>query len=532
MARKFNKILTTAFCFMTAINICSQTVRQTPKLVVTIVVDQLRSDYLQYFSPTFGDKGFKRLMNNGLVYHNLDFGLTTLDNASSAATVFTGAYPRTNGITGNKRYDFEAFRETSILYDYDYIGNYTSDRYSPLALLCSTITDELKIASSGYSDVYAIAPDAEEAIISAGKYADAAFWLDNYSGHWATTTYYKNIPWYIDRYNTTQSFDTKIDTWTPALSSYNAFPYSRSFSSFRHNFPKGDKDRFLKIKQTPLINSEVTRLAERFFEYADFGKRGNPDFLAITYHAGEYTYDSSMGSFNWEIQDTYYRLDKEIEQLLDLVDRKVGLQNTLIVLSGSGYYDAYSKLPEGYQPSGEFYPTRCLALLNMYLAAIYGSGEWTKGFYANQVYLNHKLIEEKSLDRLEIIRKSADFLVRLSGVQEVVASEQWLFGDSRQNERFRRAMHKNTSGDLFLKLQPGWKLVTENKLVTKNNQTTERYTRTITTSPIIFFGANIHHSNVFRKVNATEIAPTLAFLLRIKKPNAAEDSILEEFFSD
>jgi len=496
-----------------------------PKLVISIVVDQLRGDYLQFFSPFFGEKGFKRLMNEGLVYHRLEFGFPNVGRSASIATIYTGTYPYYHGIVADKNFDFETRREVSVIHDDTYLGNYSVNRYSPLALLSSTIGDELKIASGGKSDVFTIAPDAEEAILSAGKYADAAFWLDDSNGKWATTTYYKNIPWYVDRYNTYQAIGNNPErTWTPAYTFYNGFPYTQNSTPFKYTITKGEYDRFLKIKQSPFINMEITDLAATFFEYADFGKRMYPDFLAISYYAGNYKFSNRYDDFGWEIQDIYSRLDKEIEKLLDLADKKVGLKNVLVILSSNGYYDSSAKLPAGFQPQGEFYPNRCTSLLNMYLMAIYGSGNWVEGYYNEQIYLNKKLIENQNVNWNEILHKSAEFIARFSGVQDVTTAGQWFVDDAGRSVDFRRGMNKKISGDIFIELQPGWLVVNENQ----NNKTDYIRNKAIL-SPLFIFGGNIRKEHVYRPIRATEIAPTVAFILRIRPPNAAQDAPLQEF---
>ena len=496
-----------------------------PKLVISIVVDQLRGDYLQFFSPTFGEKGFKRLMNEGLVYHRVDFGFPNVGEAASMATIYTGTYPYYHGIVADKNYDFETRREVSAVHDDAYLGNYTTNRYSPLTLLSSTLGDELKIASEGKSDVFAIAPDAEEAILSAGRYADAAFWLDDSNGKWATTTYYKNIPWYVDKFNTSFAVGNNPDkVWTPALSSFSGFPYTKNTTPFKYAIFKGEFDKYLKIKQTPFINIEITNLAANFFEYEDFGKRSCPDFLAITYYAGNYKYSDRYDDFGWEIQDIYYRLDKEIETLLDLADKKVGLKNVVVILSSTGYYDSAAKLPEGFKPQGEFYPNRCTALLNMYLMAIYGSGNWVDGYYNEQIYLNRKLIENQNVNWDEILRKAAEFIARFSGVQDVTTAGQWFVNDAGRSASFRRGMNKKLSGDIFIELQPGWSVVNDNQ----SNK--PDYTRNkAVASPLFIFGGNIRKEQVYRTIQATEIAPTVAYILRIRSPNAAQDAPLQEF---
>jgi len=520
-----NKWLTSLIVVLAANGLRAQQSNDPPKLVISIVVDQLRGDYLQFFSPIFGEKGFKRLMNEGLVYHRIEFGFPNVGRAASIATIYTGTYPYYHGIVADKNFDFETRREVSAVHDDAYLGNYTIDRFSPAALTSSTLGDELKIASGGRSDVFAIAPDPEEAVLSAGKYADAAFWLDDSNGKWATTTYYKNIPWYVDRYNMSQAPGNNPERpWMPAFSSYNGFPYTQNTTPFKYTFTKDEYDRISRIKQSPFINEEITNLASAFFEYGDFGKRIYPDFLALAYYAGNYKFSNRCEDFGWEIQDIYYRLDKEIEKLLDLADKKVGLKNVLIVLSSNGYYDSCAKLPEGFKPQGEFYPNRCTSLLNMYLMATYGSGNWVEGYYNEQIYLNKKLVENQNLNWNEILRKAAEFIARFSGVQDVITAQQWFVDDAGRSVEFRRGMNKKLSGDIFIELQPGWTVVNDNQ----SNKTDYTREKAIL-SPLILFGGNVRKEHVYRPIRATEIAPTVAFILRIRSPNGAQDAPLQEF---
>jgi len=520
-----NKWLASLIAILAVNGLRAQQSIDPPKLVISIVVDQLRGDYLQFFSPTFGEKGFKRLMNEGLVYHRLEFGFPNVGQAASMATIYTGTYPYYHGIVADKIFDFETRREISVIQDDTYLGNYTANRFSPLALLSSTLGDELKIASEGKSDVFAIAPNAEEAVLSAGRYADAAFWLDDFYGKWATTTYYKNIPWYVDKFNTTYAMGNNPErVWTPALSSYNGFTYTKNTTPFKHTIAKGEFNKYVKLKQTPFINEEITNLTVNFFEYQGFGKRAYPDFLAVTYYAGNYKFSNRYEDSGWEIQDIYYRLDREIEKLLDLADKKVGLKNVLVILSSSGYYDSAAKLPDGFKPQGEFYPNRCTALLNMYLMAIYGSGNWVEGYYNEQIYLNKKLIENQNVNWNEILHKASEFIARFSGVQDVTTAGQWFVDDAGRSVGFRRGMNKKISGDIFIELQPGWLVINENQ----NNNTDYKREKTIL-SPLFIFGGNIRKEHVYRTIRATEIAPTVAFILRIRPPNAAQDIPLQEF---
>jgi hypothetical protein len=502
----------------------AQQAAETPQLVVSIIVDQLRGDYLQYFSSTFGEKGFKRLMNEGLMYHSIEFGFPNTGEATSIASIYTGTYPYYNGITGDYKYDFSKNREVSIVADDNYLGNYTSDKLSPLALSASTIGDELRIASQGKSEVYAIASNAAGAIISGGRYASGAFWLDDYNGKWATSTYYNEIPGYIDRYNTYEAIGNYPDRiWTQSHSHYIGFPYSMRTIPFSYNFPKNEKDRYLKIKQTPLINTEITNLADKFLESAGLGRDIHPDLLAITYYAGNYKSGPSPEEYGYEIQDIYYRLDKELERLFEVIDRKVGMKHTLVVLTSTGYYDSVNPLFPGFKPFGEFHPNRCTALLNMYLMAIYGQGNWVEGYYHRQIYLNKKLAEEKQVKWPELVQNAAEFTVQFSGVQDVTTAGRWTADDTGQSAGFRRGMNPKLSGDLFIELQPGWITIDEaNPLVKEYNR------NSAFPSPLFILGSSVKKENVYRRIKATEIAPTLSYILRIRPPNACNDLPLQE----
>lgn len=530
MDKKVRKILSSLIAILAVTNLEAQ--QQVPKLVVCITVDQLRGDYIEYFYNTFGERGFKRLLNEGKVYSNIHFEFSNIDEASAFATLFTGSNPCFNGISSNYKYDFEKEREFSILYDPAYLGNYTRDNYSPKALFSSTIGDELKIASKGRSDVYAIAPNPEAAILSGGHAANGVFWIDDNNGKWATTTYYKGVPWYVDRYNSgVESLSARLSkmVWTPSLSTsqLNAFPYVLDEIPFKYTFHEKELNCYPKLKTTPFVNKEVNRLALQFLEYGGFGTRTCPDLLSVTYYAGNYRGNMNK-EYSYEIQDTYYQLDKDIEQLLDAIDKKVCLSKTLVVFTGSGYYkseEEYTQELDSYIAGGEFHPKRCVALLNMYLMALYGQQtSWVKGFYDNQIYLNRKAIEDAKLDLAEIQNKSAAFLKEFSGVQHVTTDHSLVFGDWNEGTaKFREGTHHLGRGDLIIELQPGWKINNDNpkekvKLIRNNAVIT----------PLIFLGSGIKPERIYREVKATEVAPTITHILRIRPPNASQSLPLQE----
>jgi len=522
------KIITSLVAVLTVTSIQAQTtLKETPKLVIGITIDQLRGDYLELFQHTFTEKGFKRLLNEGLVYQNMTFDFPNINTTSAIATIYTGANPFYHGVIGNKKFSAQKGVEVSFFQDDNYLGNYTQDKLSPSALKVSTITDELKLASQGYSEVYSFAPDAEQAITTAGHAANCAFWIEEYRGKWATSTYYKDFHWTVDNENRNNSYSTAIGSlqWKPlhAVSSYNAFPYTINNTSFQYSFAS-----YSQLKKSPLTNEYISKTSIKLTEKADLGKRTNPDFLALTFYLGNYP-ESVDKNYSLEIQDAYAQLDKELGSFLDNIDRTVGLKNTLIFVTSTGYYDAEEIYPSGIQmPGGVFYTNRCEALLNMYLMAIYGKEQWIEKIYNNQVYLNRKLIQDKNLDLVEVQDKAADFVAQFTGVQDVTTSIQLLNGKANDNMiRYKNILNKDVSGDIFIEIQPGYKVVNEQEVTSL--QVEKRIRETAIAAPAIFFGYNIKPEKIRRTIKATEIAPTVSHVLRIRSPNAARADVLPEF---
>lgn len=504
---------------------------ETPKLVVNINVDQLRGDYLDFFQSNFGERGFRRLMRDGLVYQNMVFDFPQLNNASALATIFTGANPFYSGISGNQKYIRDKGLVGSVFADDFYLGNYTQEKLSPLALRVSTIGDELKKASQGKSDVYSLAPDADEALITAGRNGNCAFWLENYSGKWATSTYYKDFHWVVDQINRSDtSYSRRVGTmvWKPllAIDKYKAFPYTTNIYPFQHTFGYG-KDSYQLFKESPFVNDAVTNTALALIDKAALGKRTFPDLISLTYYAGNYS-KSVDKSYSIELQDTYCRLDRDLAKLLDGIDRTVGLKNTLFVITSTGYYLAEEPNSDVNSQPTVFYVNRCESLLNMYLMAIYGREQWVEGFFNNQIYLNRKLIESKNLNLKEIQQKAAEFVIQFTGVQDVATNSQLLLGEENSSmSGYRNLLVRENSGDIFIQLQPGIKVVDE-KETTLSPSKDYRVRNTAVPAPAIFFGYDIKPQKINRTINAREIAPTVSHILRIRSPNASSANVLNE----
>ena len=508
------------------------TTPEVPRLVVAITIDQLRGDYLEMFRHNFGSGGFNRLLNEGLVYSNVEFDFPHLDRASTITTIFTGANPSHHGIVSEYRFSVSDNRVVSSFSDNNYMGNFTADRFSPRPIRVSTIANELKIASGGQSDVFAFAPHASQALASGGHAANVSFWIDVETAKWATTTFFRDRVSVVDQHNrnTQQSLTYTLAgmNWRPAIdvNRFNAFPYTRSITNFSHHFATDRRNAVRLFKQSPFVNTEVTNIALRVMEANALGSRRNPDFLALTFYAGNFE-NAADRNFSIEIQDTYFRLDQEIERILNAVDAQVGLQNALIFVVSTGYFNEEEIIPDGMATSGgDFNPERIMALLNMYLIQVYGEGQWIRRFYNQQIFFDRNLLERNNIDIVEFQERAARFLILASGVQDVITSHQMLHGNYNQTVRHHRnGFYPGISGDIILELTPGW------RIVDPQNPTSQQRVRSNTVmSPVIFFGNNIQPQRIHRTIQATEIAPSVSHRLRIRAPNAARGRILEELF--
>ena len=221
--------------------------RKRPQLVVGIVVEGLTMDYLDLLRSQFTQGGFSRLLEHGVTVSDIDYG-TPLDGAAASAVIFTGAPPSVTGIASSTVYNPESKRVNSVLLDAATIGNFTSETLSPKALSASTIADELRIDGGGPGYVYAIAPDAAEAIVLGGHAGNSAFWINDITGKWATTTYYKDLPTPVQTLNHRTPNEFRLDTlqWTPIapLSALPDLPQHRKLYPFRHIFPRTSADRY------------------------------------------------------------------------------------------------------------------------------------------------------------------------------------------------------------------------------------------------------------------------------------------------
>lgn len=503
----------------------AQAASPVPKLVVGLTIDQLRSDYIEAFSALYGERGFKRLMKEGRVYYNAEYDFVNVDRSSAVASIYTGTTPYYNGITGNRWMDRSTLCLIKSVDDPAYMGVYSSESTSPKYLQVSTLSDELMVATGGAAEVYSIAPTREMAVLAAGHSSKGAFWLNDETGKWSGTTYYGAFPEWVATYNDKEGLDFRIDnlSWGPYLpvTSYKYVTSDAKQLTFTHDFADERAEKYRRFKTSPYANDEVNRLVNACLTATQIGKDNVPDLLTISYYAGNYAHRSNS-EYAMEIQDMYVRLDNSIGDLLDLIDRKVGLNNTLFFITSTGYTDPDPKDPDTYRiPGGEFHIKRCGALLNMYLMAIYGQGNYVETYYNREIYLNHKLIEEKKLNLTEVLNRSSDFIVQMSGVREAYTSQRLMLGAwTPKIDRIRNGYNINCSGDIYVEVMPGWSFVDEYS----NNSYVVR--DIYASAPLFFIGNNVKPEILYTPVKVTAIAPTVAHFMRIRAPNAASSAPL------
>lgn len=517
MEQRYIRHILSSLVVLVALQVQAQKQVDLPRLLVYISVDQLRGDYLEALSDHMGQSGFKRLMTDGRVYPKVRFPLQYINSASAVASLHTGTYPSGHGIESQAVYSTKANRVQPLYWDEAHHGVYTRETLSPLALEAETLGDRLKGASAGTSLVYSIAPDAEVALSSAGVLADGCYWIDSKIGSWSSSGYYGSMPVYIDRYNRANEgpnrrFLSGNVRWTP-LQSYTAGKggYSDWSKSFSYRYSAQDIANF---KRSPLVNEEVTDLALKVIESGGYEHRSTPGLLSLSYTLAPY----ATGELSLEDADAYVRLDAQLARLFKALEQKFGLQHCLIALTGTGY-TTYQPYPQpATRPARRLSLKRSLALLNMYLVATYGSGDWIERAYNGRVYLNAKLIESKKLTSSQVRSHAADFLAQVQGIARVTTADQVLTaGEGAELGRLRRSINLSKLSDLYLEVMPNWQIEEAEEHPDLSPRSTA------IASPYMLMRVGVPASQFdYPVAEARDIVRQLSQVLRIRPPNGME----------
>ena len=515
MRNKYLYITLLALLGVTPELLAQSKIQYAPRLVVTVTIDQLRTDYLEAFSPLYGEDGFKRLMKRGRVYPNASYPFSPIDCTSALASLATGVTPYYHSIVGEQWLNRETLRPVTAIGE-----NKTADNLST-----STLGDEMKLSTQGKAKVYAVAPSAAAAVMSIGHAADAAIWIDEVKGSWQTSEYYlKTTPEWLMAFNYLHAPKANIENlqWEPVIELAGTFNYYQHAAAeqkpFKHKFT--GNDRYTQLMASGMVNQYVTDMAQHLVTQTTMGFDRVTDLLAVTYYAGTYLH-KDINDCQIELQDTYVRLDRELARLMKSLEEKLGSEHVLFVVTSTGYSDTESSEYDRYRiPTGTFYMNRTSNLLNMYFGAIWGQGRWVEACYDSQLFLNHQLLESKRVSLTDAGQRAQEFLSQLSGVRNVYTGLQLLTSTSELTQKTRAGYNPQRSGDIIIEVSPGWKVLNED-----THQ--ERLQRaSFTPFPIVFYGAGTQADTIPDHVTTDRIAPTIAKSIRIRAPNACSEEPL------
>ena len=520
-----------------------------PSLIIGIVVEQLRFDQIERLRDRFSDNGIKRMINEGTFFKNASYDYMLTQSAPGFSTIATGTEPAYHGITSDNWYvplKNEFIYCTKDISVNPVGGSYESGLHSPVNLNASTFADELKIATGKKSKVFSVGVKEQSAILTAGHSTDGVFWYDNVTGGWMSSTYYvQALPSWVNDFNAMRRQEAYLNSsWTllkeaeaystclpdsnkfeKGFGGQNYFPYDLNKLSKSGGRNSDRNNAFLR--ETPFADALTTDFAIKLIEEEELGKDDVTDFLSICYSSTDYI-GHRFGPSSVETADAIFRLDKNIETLLNYLNDNLGKRNILVYFtSAHGVAELPQVMADNRVPSGYFMQNQALQLLRSYLNAVYGEGDWVKGFTERQVFLNRTLIEDARLQIEDVQKRTARFLNQFTGVASAYpyyAFEANDFGNGHLR-KIINSFSAQRSGDVIITLLPGWVEAEEGHLTGHNSP--YEYDSHV---PLIWYGWTVNRSTVMRKVNLTDVAATLSSLCRIPYPNACTGAPLPELF--
>ncbi|HSC35125.1 MAG TPA: alkaline phosphatase PafA [Thermodesulfobacteriota bacterium] len=557
-----------------------------PRLIVGIVVDQMAYDFLDRFRDKYGEDGFKRLLGGGFSYGNAKFNYVPTTTCPGHASIYTGTTPSVHGIIGNDWFvrapdngETYCARDKSVsLVGDGGDGDEKAGQLSPRKMLASTVTDELRLSSRMESKVIGIALKDRAAIMPAGHLGNAAYWLDDESGMWVTSTYYyrdmqlpegakPSLPAWVEDFNTKYSaekyvnmpgndgvWNTLMDItkYTESLPDDNVYEKSikgRDEKTGEYRKPvfpyvlkdvleenkeetKGQYGRLIKV--TPFGNSITKDFALAAIRGEGLGKDGVTDFLAVSFSStdiiGHY-----YGPRSIEVEDAYIRIDLDIADLLEALDSEVGEDNYLVFLTADhGAGDSPLFLGDTGMPSGYFMEDdQVITGLKKHLGEAFRLGglKFVLAYNNQQVYLDRDLITNKlGLSLEDVEKEAASYLMTLDGVADAVTASELKASDFTTGARHlvENGYNRKRSGDVIVIMEPGW-IEYKSKFGKKGTTHGAPYDYD-THVPLIFYGRNIKKGESIRPVYINDIAPTVSALLKIPYPNGTTGNPLLELF--
>jgi predicted AlkP superfamily pyrophosphatase or phosphodiesterase len=511
-----------------------------PKLVVGIVVDQMRWDYLYRYYNRYQDNGFKRLLNEGFSCENTQVDYIPTFTGPGHTCIYTGSVPAIHGIAGN---DFIIQATGKSMYctedtSVQTVGSTSrAGQMSPRNLLTTTVTDELKLATNFHSKVIGIAMKDRGGILPAGHTANAAYWFDDKTGNWISSTYYmKDLPQWAKDFNDQKLAETYLkQDWTPLYPLDTYLQSTADNNKYEGKFKGTDaptlpvktsaiyKGNLGLIRSTPFGNTLTLDFAVAAINAEEMGQHPVTDFLAVSLSSTDYI-GHQFGINAVEIEDTYLRLDRDIASFLTYLDAKIGKGNYTVFLTadhGAAHNTAF--LNDHNIPADVWDDGTILKKLNTFLLSKYKADNLVLGLNNYQVNLNYHDINYLHLDQ-ELLKKDCiAYLEKIPGVAFVVDMKKAATAavpEALRNRIVNGYSHKN-SGEIQIILEPGWFTghgSGDSGPTGTTHGTWNPYDNHI---PLVFMGWGIKHGSLTRETHMTDIAPTIAALLHIQAPNGS-----------
>jgi len=514
---------------------------QRPKLVVGIVIDQMRWDYLyRYYDRYATNGGFKRLLSQGFSCENTMIPYTPSLTACGHTSIYTGSVPAITGITDNIWWDKEQNRSVYCTEDNSVKSIGSTDaagQMSPRNLLVTTICDELRLATNFRSKVIGIALKDRGAILPAGHSADAAYWYDNATGDWITSSYYmKELPKWVKNFNEQKLVDKYFqqgwNTLYPANTYVQSDEQNKPYTSkplgaaFPYDLKKFTGKNYDIIDVTPYGNTLTVEFAKAAIVYGELGVDDYTDFLTISFSSPDYI-GHTFGPNSIEEEDNYLRLDKELGDLLDFLDTKVGKdQYTLFLAADHGVSHVPGFLKEHNIPTGNFDMTAAANAMNNFMNSKYGISNIVVGsFNYYQFTLNYQAIDSAKLNADEIKKDLIGYLLKQPGVAKAFAPDKLLEIplNARIKDMFINGYYPKRCGDIQVILDPQWLPGFSNGGTTHGMW--NPYDAHI---PLLWYGWGIKQGKLNRETYMTDIAPTVAALLHIQMPSGCIGKVIPE----
>ncbi len=511
-----------------------------PKLVVGIVVDQMRYDFLYRYSEKYTDGGFKRLMNQGFNCRNNHYDYAPTVTASGHAAIFTGSVPAINGIIGNEWFNQKTGKSVYCVEDTS-VRTVGSDSkaglMSPKNLLTSTITDQLRIANNFQSKTIGIALKDRGSILPAGHTANAAYWFDSKNGAWITSTFYMNdLPqWVKDFNNLKMPQKYMAEGWKPLLpieqyteSTPDNQPYEAKLSgektpTFPHELAAQSGVNLLEvIRTTPFGNTLTKDFALAAIQNENLGKSPKTDFLTVSFSSPDYI-GHSFGPNSIETEDTYLRLDKDIAEILTALDNSLGKDNYLVFLSADhGVADVPGFAQSQKMPAGVMDMGIVSKEIKAVLKTAFGDGEFIRAEDNYQLYLNDTLLKTKKLSYAQVHAVVRETLLKREDIADVIDLHNLANSTlpDYQLSYVKNGLNPRRSGDIMLVLNPSW--FTGRKQGTTHG-TLYRYDTHV---PLLFYGWKVKTGETTLRTRISDIAPTVADFLNILEPNGSIGNVI------